>query len=112
MATEHDGVDHQGPRDLTTDDGLDDGGRSQCAGLRGLRGKIFHHGVDLSRDQARVEGVDARDTGSVLDGYEGYGRSSEDFELVEGLEVGLDACAAAGVGTGDGEGDRDHWPSG
>ena len=76
--------------------GLDDGGGSQRAGFGGLRRKIFEHGLDLRRHERGIEHFNARHAGGVLDSDERDRGGAEHLELVECLQVRLNARASAG----------------
>ncbi len=110
MLAAHDRIDDQRAGKRSAGDGFDDGGVSERAGLDSLRGKILEDGVDLFRNERRIENLDARHAGRILDRNQGDRRRTEDVQLMESFEVGLDAGATSWVGTGDGEGDRDHSP--
>ena len=70
--------------------------------------EIGEHRVDLRGDEIRRHVVDAGDALGVLRGQRGDHRRAIDAERREGLQVGLDARAAAGIRTRDGDGDRGH----
>ena len=55
--------------------------------------------------------VDAGDAAGVLRGQRGDHRRAVDAERREGLQVGLDAGAAAGIRARDGDGNRGHCPA-
>ena len=74
--------------------------------------EVAEHGVDL-RARRRPGGTSwiALHAQRVLGGQRGDHRAAVDAQRREGLEVGLDAGAAAAVGAGDGERDRRSWGS-
>ena len=109
---ERHGVDDQRATEGAGCDGFDNRRTAQCAGLDGMRREVFEDGVELLADQIGVEHFHARCADGVLNRDQGDDRRAEDAEFVEGLEIGLKACAAAWIGTGDGEGDARHsFPS-
>ena len=68
--------------------------------------EIGEHRIDLRRDEIRRHVVDAGDALGVLRGQRGDDAGAIDAERGEGLQVGLDAGAAAGIRAGNGDGDR------
>ena len=75
----------------------------QHADLDGIDADVFHHGVDLRAQHVGRHAVDGAHALGVLRGDGGDGRHAVAAQRAEGLEVGLDAGAAAAVGAGDGE---------
>ena len=73
------------------------------ARLRARHGEAVEDGVELEGGEFRLGSVDARDAEAVLRGERGDDAHAEGAHGGHGLEVGLDACAAAGVGAGNGE---------
>ncbi len=106
---DHDGIDDEGDLAVAAeevDDGPDDGGGIEHAGLGGGRGEFGKDCVELLANKLRSGGVDGADAARVLGGEAGDGGGAVDTELAEDLKVGLKAGAAAAVRAGDGEGDR------
>ena len=89
---------------------LDRGGLRQHADLHRIDVEIGEHRVDLRGDEIGRHVVDAGDALGVLRGQRRDHRGAIDAERGEGLQVGLDAGAAAGIRAGDGDGDRGHAP--
>ena len=75
----------------------------QHAELDGIDADVLDHRLDLRLQEGRRHAVDARHAERVLRGQRGDGRHAVAAERREGLEVGLDAGAAAAVGAGDRE---------
>src|SRR5947208_1275453 len=65
--------------------------------------EVREHRVDLRSDELRRQVENALDPDGILRGHGGDHAHPEDAEGREGLEVRLDACAAAGVRAGDGQ---------
>jgi hypothetical protein len=88
-------------------DGVDDVGRREHARFHRSDGEVVEHGVDLRDDEIGGHRMYTADPSGVLGGQRGDGGGAEDAERGEGLQVGLDAGAAAGVRAGNGQ--RDGW---
>ena len=73
--------------------------------FHGLRRKVLGQGIELRRDERGGNGLPGADPAGILRRHRAHDAGAEDAELVEGLEVGLDAGSAAGVRSGDCEGD-------
>ena len=94
------GIDHQGKREAG-------GGAAPRAGPSGAMpsapvlaaagGMSSRTACELLQHQAGRHHLDARDADGVLHGEQRDDRFAVDAELVEGLQIGLDARAAAGV---------------
>ena len=101
---------HHARAQLVGGDGLGDGfdqfGGRQHSGLEGAWMKIRGHRVDLRAHHRRRDGMDRGHAEGVLGGDGCHRRGTEHTEGVEGLEVRLDARAAAGIAPGYGERDR------
>ena len=78
----------------------------QHADLHRAHVEIGEHGVDLRGDEVGRHVVDGGHAPGVLRGQRGDHRGAVDAERREGLQIGLDAGAAAGIGARDGDGDR------
>jgi len=83
--------------------------RAQHARFDGLRREILRERVELPRHERRGDGLPEADAARVLRRHGAHDAGAEDPELVERLEVRLDAGSAPGVRAGDGEGDP-HAP--
>ena len=77
--------------------------RRQHADLHGRDVDVGEDGVDLGREERGRGHVDGRDAAGVLGRQRGQGRHAVAAERREGLEVGLDAGAAARVGACNGK---------
>ena len=82
----------------------------QHSGLDRHRGKVFGQRRELGRDDFFGHRVHGAHADGVLGGDRHDHRGSVDPELMEGLEVRLDAGATAGIGAGNGERDW-RWRS-
>ena len=110
VLADHDGVHHQ--REAEAGGGAGHGfhhfGRAQGSRLgRGGR-NVLQHGLNLLFDQRGGHHHHARDAGGILHRHQGDHGLAVDSELVERLEVGLEARASARVGAGDGERNGGH----
>ena len=84
------------------------GGARQHADLHRADIEIGEHRVDLRGDEIGRHVEDGGDFLGVLRGQRGDDGGAIDAERGEGLEIGLDAGAAARIRAGDGDGDRGH----
>ncbi len=75
----------------------------QHADLHRVHANVLGHGVDLRTQHVGRNAVDGAHALGVLRGDGGDGRHAVAAERAEGLEVGLDAGAAAAVGAGNGK---------
>ena len=87
---------------------LDRRGAREHADLHRVDGEVGKHGVDLRGDEVRRHVVDAGDAQRVLRGQRGDHGGAVDAERREGLEVRLDAGAAAEVRAGNGDCNGGH----
>ena len=84
-------------------DGLDDRGGDEHAGLDRIGADVVEDDADLVADGLGRNGVEGVDAGRVLHGDGGDRRHGVGAERGRGLDVGLDAGAAARIRTGDDE---------
>ena len=99
MFANHDRIDDQREVELlgALVDGIDRLGGSQSAGFGDDGLDVIEYRVELIEDQFGREVFDTSDPEGVLGGDHGHDRSAVDTELLEGLQVGLESCAAAWV---------------
>ena len=71
------------------------------ADLHRVDADVVEHGVELRGNEARVRRVNRGDAARVLRGQRRDHARAIGAERGEGLQIGLDAGAAAGIGTGD-----------
>ena len=88
--------------------GGDDLRVGEHARLDGAGADVRQDGVDLRRNRIGRQVVDGLHAEGILRGDRRHGGHAVHAVGREGLQVGLDAGAAAGVGTRDGERYRDH----
>ena len=75
--------------------------RGQHPDLAGADRKILEQGIDLRIEKRRRWRVDGADAARVLRGQGGDGGQAVHAMCGEGLEIGLNAGAAAGIGAGN-----------
>jgi len=94
----------------TLRDGPDDLAGVEHPRLRRAHVEVLEDRVELAADSGGGQRVDAADAARVLCGGAGEDGAAVDADGGEGLQVGLDAGAAAGVAAGDREdaGDAGH----
>ena len=107
----HHGIDHQRERKpaAARATARTISGEPSAPVLAACGGMSSSTAASCSSTSASGQHLDARDAQRVLDGEKRDDGLAVDAELVEGLEVGLDARAAAGVGSGDRQGRRAAW---
>ncbi len=80
--------------------------REQHSGFHRRGRQFFKHGFDLLPQHPGRNRLDAENAPGILGGEAGDGAGAVDAERSEGLQVRLDARAAAAVRAGDGERNR------
>ena len=108
----HDGVEHVIGKTVADDavgDCLDQLGGPEHSRLDRLWRQILRQCVELCGDEGGRHGFPGADAARVLRGDGAHHTGAIHTELVERLEVCLDAGAAPGVRTGYGEGDSHGW---
>ena len=90
-----------GPQLLRDD--VDERGRGHHADLHRVGEDIGEHGVQLLSQKLRRRLKDAGDAGGVLGRQSGDGAHGKNAVGGHGLDVGLDASAAAGIAAGNGQ---------
>jgi len=103
----HDRIDHERSPAVFPDCARyqpDQRGLGQHAGLERGRRKILRQCGELFGDHVFGDALDGADLPGVLGGQSDDHRRPEDAELLEGLEIRLDAGATAGIRSGNGEG--------
>ena len=82
-------------------DGHNNLGPMQHADLDTVGAQVFHHRADLLGDEISRHGLDPRDAQGVLGGQRGDRGHGVAAQRRHGLDVGLNARAAAGIRTGN-----------
>ncbi|MGY4452385.1 hypothetical protein ACVWZR_007045 [Bradyrhizobium sp. i1.3.1] len=103
---DHHGIEHDMarlPARQRLRDRIDAGGLRHHADLHRADLEIGKHGVDLRDDEFGGHRVDAGDAARILRRQRRDRGGAIDAERGKGLQVGLDAGAAARIGAGDGE---------
>ncbi len=104
----HDGIADIGAPAAIPDgigDLLDQRDRGEHARLHCGRREVLGEGIELRSDHCVRDGVHGADAASILRGQRHDHRRAEDAELLERLEIGLDAGTAPRVRSGNGERD-------
>ncbi len=105
---DHHGVEHvvgEPPPGNAVGHGLDDGSRAEHARFHRDRREVVGERLELAGDELDRDRLPRPNPDRVLGRHGGDHARAEHAELVERLQVGLDAGAAARVRSRDGEGD-------
>ncbi|OPZ04498.1 MAG: hypothetical protein BWZ10_03153 [candidate division BRC1 bacterium ADurb.BinA364] len=110
--SDHYRIDHQWKARLARRerfrDRFDDGGGGEHAGFGGAGRDVAQNGPNLIADKVRRNIENAGNAARVLSGQGRDGAHSIHAEGGEGLQIGLNAGAAAGVGSGHAKSDWIH----